>query len=389
MADILKMAGEELSYMQGIRRILHRQPELSHYEYRTRDLIIRELEQMGVPYTVMAETGVVALIEGKGPGKTVLLRADMDALPIQEASDCPFPSEVPNVMHACAHDGHVAGLLGAVKLLNALKEEFGGAVKIVFQPSEEYDSGAKEMVDAGVLRDPDVDCAVSCHLWGRLPYGKVGVKSGAFMAAPDAFKVTIHGKGGHGSTPQLCDDVVLMACEAVPMIYAALQRKVSAFESVLVSICSVHAGTGYNILPDTAEFVGTIRHYDPALRNRVIEVIAEVLEKVTTGTDASFKVELDDVVGPVINDPAVTEAVRDAAVRLLGEDRVLDLSIPETGADDFSFITEAVPGCYFYVGLEEDPKKPIVHHSAEFAWNDEILATSCAMLVQSALALLA
>ena len=378
----------QLEYMKKIRRYLHQYPELSNKEFETSKLIQEELAGMGIPCKVIAGTGVVGLIEGSKPGKTVMLRADMDALAIEEKSGCEFSSKIPGVMHGCGHDGHTAALLGAAKVLSEMKDQIKGTVKLVFQPAEEYELGGRSMVQAGVLEDPAVDFAISHHLWGPLPKGKVGIKPKAIMAAPDVISFTIQGNGGHGAAPDVCTDTIWMATQAINMIYSRLPRKMNVFDESVLSFCSINGGNSYNVLPNQVKVVGTLRIFDIEVRKKVMNIIEDVLRCVTSLENAGYILETNSDNGPVINDPAVTETVRLSAVKTVGEENVIDMEIPDMGGEDFAFYAEKVPSCFFFVGISEDMDDQVVHHSPEFAWDDDLLEISCSVMAQSAIDIL-
>ena len=251
-----------------IRRRIHQHPELAFEEHQTARMVCATLRSLGLePECGVAGTGVVALLKGAAPGRTVLLRADMDALPIHEQVDLPYRSQVPNRMHACGHDGHVAGLLGAAMVLGDLRSRLKGQVKLVFQPAEESGGGAARMIEQGILDNPAVDAAFGCHLWGRLPEGQVQVRPGPMMAAPDLFRFRIQGVGGHGSAPHLAVDPILLGVQAISFMQAIVSRRIDPVEPAVLSICSLHAGDSENVIPEFLEAGGTVRTFDDALRD--------------------------------------------------------------------------------------------------------------------------
>jgi amidohydrolase len=243
-----------------LRRHFHRHPELGHQEFGTARIVADELRKLGIEVTEEVEaTGVVGILRGAHPGKTLMLRADMDALPIQENTGLEYESIVPGQMHACAHDGHTANLLGVAMVLSRLRDHLHGAVKFIFQPDEEYDSGAKAMIQLGVLENPKVDVAFGLHLWGSVPEGKVQIKGGPFMAAPDKFTFTVIGKGGHAAMPHLCVDPVLLTVQVINAMQTIISRKKSPFNPAVISYCSLNAPSEYNTIPDEVTVTGTIR----------------------------------------------------------------------------------------------------------------------------------
>lgn len=250
-----------------LRHHFHMYPELAFEEFKTAAKVAETLESLGIEVqTGIAKTGVVGLIKGGKPGKTVLLRAGMDALKVNEAADVPYKSMVPGIMHACGHDGHTAGLLGAAMILNDIRDELEGNVKVLFQPAEEEDGGALPMIQEGVMENPKVNAAFGCHLWGNLPEGKVQFKKGGLMASPDAFDITIIGKGGHAAMPQLSIDPVVMAAQVIDQTQAVISRRKSPLVPAVISFTMVHGGEAYNVIPNKVELAGTIRTLDHETR---------------------------------------------------------------------------------------------------------------------------
>ncbi|WP_442878314.1 M20 metallopeptidase family protein, partial [Cetobacterium sp.] len=265
-----------------IRRELHQNPEIGFHEFKTAALIKKELDKLGIPYKgEVAKTGVVGLIEGKYPGKTVLLRADMDALPIHEETDCEYKSKIPGMMHACGHDGHVAGLLGAAMILNELKDEISGNIKLVFQPAEEGPGGAKPMIEEGILENPKVDAAFGCHLWPSYPSGKIIFKEQEMMAHPTAFEIEIQGVGGHGSLPEKTVDPIIVGCQAVINFQNIISRNISTLTPAVLSCCSIKSGEAGNVIPDTLTIKGTIRTFDENLTAEILERMDQILKGLT------------------------------------------------------------------------------------------------------------
>ena len=383
--EIKKLCNQNFSRIVELRHHFHQYPELDHEEIQTARIVADELKKMGIETAEgVSKTGVVGLIRGKYPGKTVLLRADMDALPIQEDADVPYKSVIPGKMHACGHDGHTASLVGTAMVLNALKDELHGNVKLVFQPAEEYDGGAFEMIQEGVLENPHVDAAFGLHLWGPVPQGKVRIKHGPAMAAPDQFAFKIIGKGGHGSTPHLCVDPIMIAVEAISVMQTIISRKKDPFETAVISFCSINGGHQYNILPDIVEVKGTIRTFEENLRKWIPEQMEEILRSLTKSQGADYEFILDASIPPLINDHKMTDIVRNAAVKIVGEENVFEASKPDMGGEDYAYFAQEVPSSFFFVGISPDPENPVTHHSSYFSWDDECLFTATAVMAQTA-----
>ncbi|MDR2659149.1 MAG: amidohydrolase [Spirochaetaceae bacterium] len=376
----------EKYYPRGveIRRRLHQYPELSEQEVETAALVADVLSEFGIEAVCgIAGNGVLGTIRGAKPGKTVLLRADMDALSIDEAGDMPFKSKRPGVMHACGHDGHTAGLLMAAMILNELKDEFSGTVKLAFQPAEETVGGAERMIEAGILENPRVDAAFACHLWGQVEEGKVFLRDGALMASPDEFTVTFSGSGGHGAAPHLTSDPVLNAAQAIVQFQSIISRRKNPLEPAALSVCILRGGNTHNVIPESVEMLGTIRTFSEELRNFIPQEMEKVLNGVTLASGGNYSFELTKRFPPLINDAGASAIVRKAAAKIVGVDSVGEAE-PSMGGDDFSYFAQKVPSAYFFVGIAPKSSQT-AHHSPFFKWDESALRISSACLCQTAL----
>lgn len=333
----------------------------------------------------VAKTGVVGLIKGNYPGKTVLLRADMDALPINEEAEVEYKSRVENCMHACGHDGHMAGLLGAAMILNDMKDRIHGNVKLIFQPAEEEQGGAKPMIDEGVMDNPKVDAAFGCHLWGEMLEGEVHVKRGPIMAAPDMFKFTIKGKGGHGAVPHLSVDPIVIAGQVINNIQSIISRRVSPLESAVISFGSIHGGSSHNVIPNDVEVVGTVRTFSEELRQFIPKCMENILKGVTEYQGASYEFEYEEKYPPLINDEKMTEVARNSFKKIVGEDKVFDMEEPTMGGEDFAYFGQLVPSSFIFVGISKDKDNLVVHHHPKFKWDDKNILTIAKGLSQIAI----
>ena len=331
------------------RRHLHRHPELSFQEVETAKYIRKVLAEFSnIEVSTLTDNSVIGTLKGSKPGKTVALRADIDALPIVEESDVEFKSENDGVMHACGHDTHTAILLGAAKTLSGMQSEIAGTVKFIFQPAEEEPpGGAKFLVEAGVM--DDVDMVFGLHIAPNIPAGMVGIKDGALTAAADIFELTIQGRGSHGSTPELAIDPILIGAEIISNLNHIVSRNVSPFADVVISIGEFKAGQKANIIPDTAKITGTIRTNDNEIRAFVQKRIEEIISGVCQMYGATF--DLNYILGytPVINDTKATDIVRQAASQVVGEKGQFDMP-SMMGGEDFSAYTDVVPGSFFILG---------------------------------------
>ncbi|HEX2172681.1 MAG TPA: amidohydrolase [Dehalococcoidia bacterium] len=379
--DLTREAQAAAPEIVETRRYLHRHPELSFEEYRTAELIAAELRRAGYEVTEgVGKTGVVGLIAGDRPGKTVLVRADIDALPVQEVAGRPYGSETPDVMHACGHDAHVAIALQTAKLVARHRGELAGQVKFAFQPAEETIGGAEAMIEAGVLENPRPDIVIGLHVWSSLPAGVVGVKSGPLMASADEIRITIRGRSAHGAMPHQGVDPIVVAAHVITALQTIVSREVSPLEPACVTIGRIQGGTAYNIIPDQVELAGTVRAFDPALRQYLIDRVEALVAAVCAAQRAEYTFRPLFGCPAVRSDDQVAELVRAAAADVVGPDRVV---IPDQtmGGDDVAFFLDAVPGCYFFLG-GADPKVGVgpSHHRGDFDIDESCLPLGTAVL---------
>ena len=370
------------------RRHLHQHPELSFEEVETANYIEAELKKMtGLTVTRPTKTSVLAVLRGGKPGRTVLLRADIDALPITEENEFEFKSKNPGVMHACGHDGHTAILLGAARLLSEHPENVPGEVRMIFQHAEEFGpGGAEELVMDTPLMD-GVDVVTGLHLKSQLPAGVVAVKPGAFMASPDMLELTIKGKGGHGAHPEETVDPIAVGAQVVTNLQHVVSRHVGAQDALVVTIAKFSAGTTHNVIPDTAELMGTVRTFDPELRQKAPKLIERVIKGVCEAHGATYELKYEFGYRPLINTDWVAEQLREIALEQVGPERV-QVSKPTMGGEDFSAYLEKAPGAYFNVGSgsdEADSHWP--HHHPRFTIDELSLETGAHMLYEAAMRL--
>jgi amidohydrolase len=343
----------------GWRRHLHRNPELSFHEERTSRFIADTLASFGdLEISRPTATSVVARLVGARPGPVLAMRADIDALPIEERNTHDFVSTTPGVMHACGHDGHTAMLLGAAAVLAGMRERLEGSVQFIFQHAEELlPGGAQELVQAGVVDDADL--VVGAHLWLGLPFGQVGVKSGALMAAPDTFYLTITGSGGHAAMPHRSVDPIVVAAQVITNLQHIVARNVDPLASAVVTIGRIAGGTTHNIIPGSVELEGTIRTFDPALREEIPALMDRIIGGVTAAHGARHELRVERGYHPVINDERATDLLRRAVVRAVGADALVDAT-PVMGGEDFSAYQQRASGSFFFVGAR-DESRGIVH----------------------------
>ena len=364
------------------RRHLHRHPELSFQERETAAFVAETLAGFdGLDIERPAENSVVARLRTGRPGRTVALRADIDALPIDEQSGVDFASENPGVMHACGHDGHTAMLLGAARLLADARDDLpGGEVRFLFQPAEEIaPGGARDLVAAGAV--DEVDFVYGCHLWTPLELGKVAAMPGPFMAASDFFTLAITGRGGHGGLPHLADDTIAIAAQVVANLQHVVARRTDPLEPAVLSIGSFHAGDAPNVLPERAELTGTVRSFAPEVRERIPALLEEVVRGVTAAHGAEYELDYQFGYQPVVNDERATALVREA----IDPEMRTDLA-PIMGGDDFSAYLARVPGCYAFIGAGDEGSGAVFpHHHPRFRIDERALETGVRLHVEVAL----
>jgi amidohydrolase len=373
-----------------LRRTLHQWPELGFQETRTSALVAERLQALGLEVkTGVAQTGVLGILRGGGEGKTVLLRADMDGLPIEEASGAPYASQHHGVMHACGHDGHTAILLTVAKVLAQRRQQFSGTVKFAFQPAEELPpGGAKGMIEEGVLEEPRVDAAFGLHLWNGLPVGKIGVDEGPIMASVDQFDIVVKGVGSHGAYPHTGIDPIVVGSHIVAALQTVVSREVPPLAPVVVTVGKFQGGTAFNIIPSQAELSGTVRTVDARIRDEMPARIERIVRGVTSGMRAEYTFNYAFGYPVTVNDVSRARFARQVAGAIVGDANVVSAGMT-MGAEDMSYFLEAVPGCYLRLG-SGNPDQGLIHphHSALFNFDEAALPIGVELLAQLTLAYL-
>jgi len=364
----------------ALRRELHQHPELAYAETQTAARLTKFLEGSGITVrNGVGGTGVIADTASR-PGKRVLLRVDMDGLPIQEETGLPFASRVQGAMHACGHDGHAA--IGAAAARVLAGRALAGSARLLFQPAEEGEGGAQAVIRDGAM--DGVDVVIGIHLWNELLLGTIGVKAGPLMAAVDRLKIVVHGRGGHGGQPQRAADPIVAAGHVVTALQTIVAREVSPLASAVVTLGSIHGGLAFNVIPDEVTLTGTIRTFDPELRRSMPERISRIATGVTTGLGCRAEVEIRTGNPPVINDASAAGIARRAAARVVGEEKVVPPE-PTMGGEDMAVYFEKAPGCFVFVGSANPAQgKAEPHHSPRFDFDEDALAIGCEFLVQAA-----
>jgi amidohydrolase len=366
------------------RRDFHVHPELGFQEHRSAGVIADRLRELGYQVqTGVAHTGVVGLLEGARPGPVVMLRFDMDALPVTEENETSYVSQNPGVMHACGHDGHMAMGLGVATLMAPRRDQIAGTLKLVFQPGEEGMNGAEVMVQEGVLEGPRPDVVLATHVWNDKPVGSVGVSPGPVMAAAEKWTCTVRGKGGHGAMPHQTVDPVVAVAQIVTALQTVVSRNVSPLETAVVTVGTIHGGDAFNVVPSQVELTGTIRTYDPEVRDTVLRRVREVVEGVAGACGADAELEIIPLTPALANDPEVTEVVRAAAGTVVGPENV-SAGDRTMGSEDAAFFLQEVPGCYFFLGSANAARGlNAPHHNPRFDFDEGALPLGVAILMHA------
>jgi amidohydrolase len=384
---------ERRATLVELRRHFHQYPETAYEERQTAASIAEHLHRSGLEVTEgVAETGVVGLLRGTAAGdgdqnaKTLLIRADIDALPVTEETGLDYASLTPGKMHACGHDGHIAIGLTTAAVLATRKDQLHGNVKFAFQPAEERIGGAGRMIEDGVMRDPEVNAVIGLHIWSLTPVGDVVVQAGPFFASADEVHVRIRGRGGHGAMPHVNVDPIVAAAQFVMATQTLVSREISPFHPAVVTFGSIHGGTAFNVIADEVELRGTVRTYDAADREHILRRLGEIARDTATALRAEATYEVVRGCQACVNDPAITELVRRAAIATVGEAHIPDGDQRQSVSDDMALFLDAAPGCYFLVGAGNAEKGITApHHSPRFAIDEDALPIGVEVMARAAL----
>ena len=371
-------------YLEEVYKHLHSHPELGRQEYETQAFILKELEKMGIEARKIADTGVLGIIRGGKPGKTVAFRADMDALPIEEIADVPYKSQNPGVMHACGHDSHVTILLGLAKIMSTKKDALSGNIKLFFQPDEEGRGGAKRMIEEGCMENPHVDAAFFSHCSSVAPTGTIRYRFGSVNAASNTYAVTFRGKGTHGASPHLGTDAIVAASSAVMALQTIASRRVGPTDSVVVTVGQFEAGSAPNIIPETATIKGMIRTLNPKTREQAKNDFRQIINGVAATMNVEADIDLRDGYAATVNNDEMVKLMRTAAAKVLGEENIHTTPAPGMGTEDFGYFLQEVPGCSFHygVGKPNAENKPV--HNPGFKLDLDALPYGTAVYAQIA-----
>ncbi|RIK99985.1 MAG: amidohydrolase [Proteobacteria bacterium] len=381
LAELRDAARAELGDAVALRRRLHENPELGLVLPETQRAVLDWLADVDCEVATGGQTSaVVATLRGGRPGPTLLLRADMDALPLREETDLPFASRHEGRMHACGHDAHVAMLAGAARVLARRRAELPGTVKLVFQPGEEGFGGARVLIDEGLLdAEPRVDAAFAIHVDSSLPLGRVALRPGPILASGDLLSIDLQGRGGHASMPHLAADPIPVACEIVMALQSFVTRRVDAFDPVVVSVTRIQAGTTANVIPPTAHLLGTIRSVSERAREAARDGVRRVAEGIAAAHGVDAKVHLVPGYPVTVNDAGFAEFARGVAAELVGEEAVVDMRAPIMGAEDFSYILQRVPGAIVFLGARPPGEAGEPLHSSRMRIDEDAMATGIAL----------
>lgn len=388
MSDLFHTILSEARSLEGwlvdVRRSLHRVPEPGNEEHETSAAIRAELDELHIPYRQIG-TAVVGLLEGSRPGRCVALRADMDALPIDEPADRPYASLHSGYMHACGHDAHMAVALGAARLLSAHRQDFAGAVKFLFQPAEETTGGARPMIEAGCLEDPHVDLVLGLHVAPDMPAGHIEVKPGSFYGASDNLHIVIRGKSSHAAYPEQGIDAIVVSAAVIQALQTLVSRSISALDSAVITIGKIQGGKRSNIVADEVTLTGTIRTLSEDVRRFLCSKTVETCTQIAVAFGASCEVQTIPSYPVLVNDEQATELVRDTATDILGASMVHLRPKPVLGVEDFAYYLRERPGTFWHLGCGKPGRASPPLHSPEFDIDEGCLAVGVAVQVASAL----
>ena len=383
---IRDLAGKYKEEMIRVRRTLHQNPEITNEEFGTSAFLARELSALGYDVqTGIAGTGVSALLRGEKEGRTLLIRADMDALPVAEDTGLPFSSRNEGKMHACGHDAHMAIVYGAACILKELQKEIRGNIRFVFQPAEEDGEGAKRLIEAGIMENPPVDAAIGTHVWPEIEAGCYGVRTGAVMSAPDFYEITIRGKGGHGAQPEKCIDPIRTGHRIYEELSAIPASVIGPLYPSVVSVTMFAAGTCSNVFPDTCVMKGTVRTYDPGVQDKIQSLMEEIVADAGRRYGADCSLNYRRTNPPLVNDPELAQAAILAVQKMWGEEAVAKTPDPSMIGEDFAYYLEKVPGVFIWTGVRrEDTGMTWPLHHPKFAADEDAIWRTAAVIAQFA-----
>jgi len=387
MDNIKKLVKKYEEEVIKIRRDLHKHPEVGFDLARTSKKVANILNELGFEVkTEIGKTGVVGIIEGNNDGPTIALRADMDALPMEEKTDLDFASVEKGKMHACGHDGHTAILLGVAMVLAEIKDKLRGNVKLIFQPAEEGPGGAEPMIEDGVMDAPKVDAILGLHIWLEMDAGKVGVKKGPLFASIDEIDIKIKGDSSHGASPHQGVDAITTAAEVLNSLQSIVSRKIDPIDSAVVTIGKIEGGYVRNVIADEVNLEGTIRALNPEVRKQLEDEIRKKVKNICLASDADYEIDYRHMYPPLVNDKDITDLVKENAIKVMKSENVIDVKEPTMGGEDFAYFLKEVPGTFFLLGGRNEEKGiTAAHHNTHFTFDEDIMTDGIEIMIKSVL----
>lgn len=387
MDDIRKLVRKYENEVIEIRRDLHKHPEVGFDLERTSKKVANKLKELGFEVkTEIGKSGVVGLIKGDDSGSTIALRADMDALPMEEETDLSFASVEEGKMHACGHDGHTAILLGVAMVLAEIKDELKGNVKLIFQPAEEGPGGAEPMIEDGVMNNPEVDAIFGLHIWLEIDAGKVGVKNGPLFASIDEVDIKIKGDSAHGASPHQGVDAIAAAVEVINSLQSIVSRKINPIDSAVVTIGKIEGGYVRNVIADKVNLEGTVRALNSEVRKQLEEEIYKKVKNISSASDADYEIEYRHLYPPLLNDEEMTNLVKNNAIEVMDSGNIIDVEEPTMGGEDFAYFLKKVPGTFFLLGGRNEEKGITAsHHNTHFTFDEDIMVNGIEIMIRSVL----
>src|SRR6056297_370619 len=387
MDNIKKLVKKYEEEVIKIRRDLHKHPEVGFDLARTSKKVANILKELGFEVkTEIGKTGVVGIIEGNNDGPAIALRADMDALPMEEKTDLDFASVEKGKMHACGHDGHTAILLGVAMVLAEIKDKLRGNVKLIFQPAEEGPGGAEPMIEDGVMDAPKVDAILGLHIWLEMDAGKVGVKKGPLFASIDEIDIKIKGDSSHGASPHQGVDAITTAAEVLNSLQSIVSRKIDPIDSAVVTIGKIEGGYVRNVIADEVNLEGTIRALNPEVRKQLEDEIRKKVKNICLASDADYEIDYRHMYPPLVNDKDITDLVKENAIKVMKSENVIDVKDPTMGGEDFAYFLKEVPGTFFLLGGRNEEKGiTAAHHNTHFTFDEDIMTDGIEIMIKSVL----
>lgn len=366
------------------RRDLHQHPEIAFEEVRTAGVVAEVLNRLGLEVqTGVGKTGVVGVLEGDREGPTILVRADMDALPVREENQVPYVSQTPNKMHACGHDGHTAVAMGVATILAGNRQHLAGRIKFVFQPAEEIGQGAEAMIQDGVLDSPAPEIALGLHLWSRIPVGQIAITTGPAMASAQPFSLRIEGKGGHAAMPQEGRDPVVTAAQIITAAQTIVSRNLGALDAGVISFTQLHGGDADNVIPSSVMLGGTIRSFESAVHDTITQRFQELVDGITQAMGCKADLQLNRRLPPLVNHASVAGRMRDGFRQLQPDLQILQ-DVRTMGGEDMAYFLQAMPGLYFFVGSGNPAKETdFPHHHPRFDIDEQALVMATSLLTSA------